>query len=964
MKKLYSVLLFLLNFLLSCALVEGQVHSAGENGNSSRVQREKSEALQEMKLQRYGEAIELLNRYISAYPQNVDGYSLRGLCFEKRGQYELAVYDFKSARKLEPANKDVIENLNRAEKAWYSLLYSQIEGYKREIAINPKIPNNYLEIGKCYKNLGEWKEAENWYDEYIKREEPSADELIRYTEILARNNHISQGWKLLEKYTIKYPNDHRIWSKFGYFSYWLGKKKTAIDAFKNALALKPYFKEAMNGLDLAEGRGYVYTINDTSAGYNYGLPVASRYSGYPIDRYYRILKNNPSDTTIRYKLIEELAKVKRFEEAYNQLQILGKTNSSSSRFQRLWTDIIDKRKEYLAEKISEYESKLSEKPGSRKIILKLGMYYSLYGENDKAINLYHKYLTSHSSDNEIRYKYAELLLWNKDLCSAKDNLEILIQSDRNNTDYQLLLGKVLFWLDVDLYKAQIYLQDVVKRQPDNFDAVITLANLELQTDNLTEAEQYLYVAEKLEPDSEEVNKLNYHIKLAKGREKKDKLFVIVDKARKYAAEKDCIDAIKYFKDYLLNPDADQSVKTELADAYLCMKDYQSAINIYKDILKTKHDFDIEKQLAKVYYWSGDSPNALNEFKKLAALYPDDAEINLYLGDSYMKMKQYENAQLVYNNMLEKSPNSEIIKRRLSWLGRGVTGKFPTYIQISPESNYFKDNLSFLYTLQGLNFQLGINRYLAIGGSGFRGRLSSDSVSNNLTTIKGNLFVRINKYFSASAGIGKTYFTGDLNANLTELMIHAEKEKRYKVSLSFNSSDAALLLYSPYLVNKRLQSDYYSAEGSYYSPSSLLLYGKFSYITVSGLSGGGAVNNFGDNIVVRIGKQFDSTFSGGYEYYYYNFNDSTTLYWSPANFESHSVWGDFNIYISRNFDLGISGKIGIIPQNNYVLREISGSIKYYFMKDLLLQGRLTAGSTVKQRTGYNSLSFGVSVYWTF
>ncbi len=285
----------------------------------------KLEAQREMKAGRYGEAISLLNKYISARPQQADGYNLRGLCYENRQQYEYAVYDYRSARKLEPNNKDINNNLERATKAWYSLLDNEIEGYKREIAINPNKPDNYLAIGKCYKNMGKWAVAEEWYDKYLTMAHASPDEIIRYSEILAKTGHIAKGWPILKKYTEEYPNDQRIWSRYGYFSLWLGKNKIAIEAFENALALKPYFKEAMDGLDEARGKGYVYTVNDTSYKYfNYGMPPVRPVYVYPIDRYYRILRQRPNDNKIRLALIKALYKANRLEEASQQIKILKK----------------------------------------------------------------------------------------------------------------------------------------------------------------------------------------------------------------------------------------------------------------------------------------------------------------------------------------------------------------------------------------------------------------------------------------------------------------------------------------------------------------------------------------------------------------------------------------------------------------------------------------------------------------
>lgn len=184
---------------------------------------------------RFGEAIDQLNKFVSANPNSAEGFNLRGTCYEKRGNYEYAVYDFRTAAKLKPKDDEIRSNLNRTISNWYKILYNKIEGHKREIAINPNVAKNYLEIGKCYKNLGEWNEAEIWYDLYLEKENASSDEIIRYSEILAKNNHISKGEPILKDYTTKFPDDHRLWSRYGYFTLWLGKIKLLSMHFHNHL---------------------------------------------------------------------------------------------------------------------------------------------------------------------------------------------------------------------------------------------------------------------------------------------------------------------------------------------------------------------------------------------------------------------------------------------------------------------------------------------------------------------------------------------------------------------------------------------------------------------------------------------------------------------------------------------------------------------------------------------------------
>ena len=286
----------------------------------------KRNAIVNMDAGRYGEAIELINKYISEYPQNSEGYYLRGICYEARGQYEYGVYDLRSASKLNRNDLKIAKALERVTEVWYTQLYNKIEGHKREIALFPNRPVNYLEIGKCYKNLGNWNEAEEWYDKYLLLEEPSADEVIRYTEILAKNNHISKGEVILKKFVEKYPEDHRLWSRYGYFTLWLGKNKISVSAFTEALRFRPFFKEAIDGLNLAQGKGSVYTVNDTSYRYNKWTGTFQKKNGreYPIDRYFRMLKQNASNDSIRILLINELVKVNRLEEAKQQLVLLNK----------------------------------------------------------------------------------------------------------------------------------------------------------------------------------------------------------------------------------------------------------------------------------------------------------------------------------------------------------------------------------------------------------------------------------------------------------------------------------------------------------------------------------------------------------------------------------------------------------------------------------------------------------------
>jgi Flp pilus assembly protein TadD len=719
---------------------------------------------------RYGEAIDLLNRFISANPQNSTGYNLRGICYEHRKEYEKSIYDFSSALKLDSRNKEYAENLERNVKNWETLLYNHIVGYKREIAINSNNPYNYLQIGKSYKNLGEWQIAEDWYDEYLKREEPSADELIRYSEILAKNNHISKGEPLLKKFAEKYPDDHRIWSRYGYFMMWLGKKKISIKAFETALELRPFFKEALDGYDLVRGKGYVYTVNDTTSRYNYGLPVWKPKWDYPIDKYYRKLKKNPADDRTRYLLIYELMGNNRYKEARDHLKILSKTQSKQEEYKQLKKEFEKDKNAYYSVEVDKLKSKYESNPDDKKTLLQLANAYSNKVDDENALVLLDEYLQTHPEDSDVRYQYALISSWNKNLVSAYRESEKLIAKSPNKLEYQLLNSKLAVWLNTDLDKAQRQLENILSVEPNNFEALTTVAQLQIQKNNFSSAEKYINQVGTLKPDNEYYLELQQSLDVKKKLNEDAEKYSLLERARESAFYKECDDAIDYYKKYLTELAADKNVLLELADAYLCKKDFASAINIYDDLLLDHpDDYDLLKQRAKIFYWNGNYVSAMKEFKKLNYSYPDDAEIKLFLGDSYFSLKEYELARATYSEMLDISPSSFIVNERLSWIGgTSRRSKFPTHMMLVPEANYFTDNIDFLYSTYGLRFDFGITDYISLGVSGYGGVLGSDSLTNDISFFKGSIASRFSKLVSASAAFGSTFFPNSQNTFLAEL----------------------------------------------------------------------------------------------------------------------------------------------------------------------------------------------------
>jgi tetratricopeptide (TPR) repeat protein len=926
------------------------------------------EGQKQMQFGRYGEAIDLLNRYISAEPQKAIGYNLRGLCYEKRKDYENAVYDYRSALKLEPNNKEIQTNLNRATSAWYSLLYNNIEGYKREVAINSNKANNYLEIGKCYKNLGDWQMAEDWYDQYLSRKEASADEIIRYTEILAKNNHIAKGEPIIKKYIEKYPNDHRLWSRYGYFSLWLGKNKIAIDAFEHALALKPYFKEAQAGLDQAKGNGYIYAINDTSIRYYKGS-VRKIYV-YPIDRDYRLLKKDPANNELRFKLVKELVEAKRYVEALNQLDILSRdTTSKFQEYQKYQTELKASLKKIYQKKINEYLALVEKDPTNKKAVMTLADYYDKTGDYDSGLAVLDNYLskTSSTKNNDVKYLYARLAAENKDLIKALSVMDELLKSEPSNYSYKLFNAQLSVWQGKNLDEVKPVLKNMVTKNPKDLQATIALASLTIQQGDFEESRNLINRVKDLDSNNPAVDQLESDYEEGKMVAEQARLFDILQEGRQLSYENHCQEALKKYEEYMASTQPNVLVQREYADVNVCAMNYDKAIEIYDELLKGKYDYETDLMRAKTYYYMRDSIDAVKSFQRLAKEKPGDFITNLYLGDSYSRMQQYSEAEDVYKNMKENmkldSSQVALIEQRESWLPKpgfgSETSALFSYGMLSPYGSYYGDNFGFRLNNQGLRVDLGITSYLMVGVEGFRTALSNDSVNQNINSIKINMQIRLAKNLSFGIGFGNSVYQDSGNKTIANSFIRAEDAEKYSATLSFNRQDAAEVLFSPILVSTRENVDNTRFIGYYIFDGGVKLSTDLNFLSVTD-------GNSGRKINLRLGKYFFPEILIGYEYENLNYLFTSVYYYSPQNYSSHSLFGDFDIYKSNNklSKIAAGGKLGIISNTSYIIRQIYFSFNWNPVQQFSLQGYMAYGSTYQSTVGYSSFSAYFGAYWNF
>ncbi|MFC1724078.1 YaiO family outer membrane beta-barrel protein [candidate division KSB1 bacterium] len=94
---------------------------------------------------------------------------------------------------------------------------------------------------------------------------------------------------------------------------------------------------------------------------------------------------------------------------------------------------------------------------------------------------------------------------------------------------------------------------------------------------------------------------------------------------------------------------------ETAKKFMEEKKYQKAIETYQKILlQTPGDFEIQKDLAKVYSWLNDYDESIKIYDSILKKYPDDLDIKLQLGLVYAWKTDYDKAEHIFKDIIESS----------------------------------------------------------------------------------------------------------------------------------------------------------------------------------------------------------------------------------------------------------------------------------------------------------------------
>lgn len=326
-----------------------------------------------------------------------------------------------------------------------------------------------------------------------------------------------------------------------------------------------------------------------------------------------------------------------------------------------------------------YEDMLDENPDNTRAAMGLAYFYRKTGMVSKSENLLKELGTKSVSDSEIIRELAQIYINTKKYEAATVILEGMLKGAPNDSGIHYAAGIAFDGLkqegkammhfkavkpDSDFYEnaavhisflyqeqgkieeAILFLQNVIKKVPDNSDFMLYLGSFYEEAEDFKNAEKTL--KQGIETDSENPR---LHFRLG----------VIYDKQGR---KEDCIEAMKTV--LRLAPE-DADALNYLGYTYADLgKNLDEAERLVKEALKYKpNDGYITDSLGWVFFKKGLFDKAIKYLEKAAALVPDDPTILEHLGDAYLKAGNRTKALEAYKDSLsKKEKDTEAIEKKI------------------------------------------------------------------------------------------------------------------------------------------------------------------------------------------------------------------------------------------------------------------------------------------------------------
>lgn len=594
------------------------------------------------------EAIEQYEKGVAASPNATYIWLSLGYAYLEDKDLDKSEEAFEEVLKQDPKNGEALAGLGHVAKAQGNDAVAE-KYYKKALKVDPESGSalssmaelrmkqkRYAEAQKDYEKLAKLYPKEKWVEGALRnaKQAPIFEKIDKLEE--------QKDFATVEKEYLKLiknsPDDADIYFRLGQFYMRRERPQDAVHAFAQAIQLNPkasYIHSAM-GFALLDVKEYPQSKREFQIVVEQDPANAEAWAG--IGRveaaqgneqeaefvYQKALILEPNNGTALAGMGELRLKQKRYAEAeayYEQLQkhypndTWIKNSIEAARDAPL-LDRIEalEKKEQWAEAEHLYLELIQKEPHNADFYHRLGQIYVNLKQFDKAVDAYQEALTLKPEANYTRTALGITYLM---------RYESTAPSNAATTSYKLQDAAQYSFLFNDLMEAEKLLQEAVKREPKNSEALVGLGRIEVVKGHKERAEEY-------------------YLQAIASTEKNDTALSYLGEL--LLKEKRYLEAMEVYCELLMR----EPETLWIQNAYDNAKD-----GPYLDYARWLEDWNEYDDAKDVYL-------------QILMSSPNNIDRYLALGQAYVSLEEYDYAIATYLKGLEIDPESAALMRALAY----------------------------------------------------------------------------------------------------------------------------------------------------------------------------------------------------------------------------------------------------------------------------------------------------------
>ncbi|MCM1002779.1 MAG: tetratricopeptide repeat protein [Candidatus Gastranaerophilales bacterium] len=562
----------------------------------------------------FEEAKPLIEEALKELPENIELLKLAGLTdvnlqlwFTARGHFETVV-------KFEPEDAtswfylascyDKLADLTSAKNAYIKVIELRneyMEAYQSLCIILLKT-NEPLEAVK-YAQMASELDKENYIYDFI------------IGTAYMKNRDFKEAQAPLERALEKSPENLGNLNSLGTCYMALGKSEEAITTYKKALELNPksvmaYFnigsayqiqqnhemacEYLQKAIDLEEDEGFITALAMSEV-------KLGRYES-ALKHYKQLALMCPGKENFKYNIVTCYEALGEFQTAIKMLEEMVYVNPKfilpAQKLASLYikTNQLDK-----AKKI--YDDILLKNKVSAEILHQYAILSSSLCDTDTAEKMLKKVIRM-NPELAKAHKDLGIIYLNKRLFDyARDEFETAMKLAPNDFEILFEYGNFLYSISENL-EAERYYAEALEVEPKNVLALTFMALNKLILNQIDSAHDYIMKALKIQPHHE-------YVQFCAGR-------ILFAKHEYEDAKRYLVRAVEQ------NPDIE--TQNTLALTYFELGEYQSALNVFKNIYaKSPKSVSLLMQIAKCYEALKDNDSALEYLDKVVEIFPENED---------------------------------------------------------------------------------------------------------------------------------------------------------------------------------------------------------------------------------------------------------------------------------------------------------------------------------------------------